>query len=63
MEFLANISKVLAEVRVPIFVISAYSTDHIFVRDRDLVKAKEKLESLGCTVEKGKAMMVMWNEI
>lgn len=28
-----------------------YSTDHILVKDKDLVKAEEKLKDLGCIVE------------
>jgi len=48
--FLAKVSKVLADEKIPIFVISAYSTDHILVKEKDLIRAKEKLKELGCTI-------------
>jgi len=46
--FLATISKALADERISIYVISAYSTDHILIRKKDIVKAKRKLKKLGC---------------
>ena len=49
--FLAKVSKVLADEKIPIFAISAYSTDHILVKEKDLIRAKEKLKDLGCTIE------------
>ena len=49
--FLAKVSKILADEKISIFAISAYSTDHILVKEKDLAKAKEKLENLGCIVE------------
>ena len=49
--FLAKVSKVLADEKIPIFAISAYSTDHILVKEKDLKRAKEKLKELGCTIE------------
>ena len=49
--FLAKVSKVLADEKISIFVISAYSTDHILVKEKDLVTAKKKLENLGFLVE------------
>ena len=49
--FLAKVSKVLADEKIPIFVISAYSTDHILVKETDLAMAEEKLKELGCVVE------------
>ena len=49
--FLAKVSKILADEKISIFAISAYSTDHILVKEKDLVKAKEKLENLGCIVK------------
>jgi len=49
--FLAKISKVLADEKIPIFAISAYHTDHILVKEKDLVRAEEKLKELGCIVE------------
>ncbi len=45
--FLAAVSKVLAEKKVSIFAISAYSTDHILVKSADLSKAVNALEKLG----------------
>jgi hypothetical protein len=49
--FLAKVSKVLADENIPIFVISAYSTDHILVKEKDLARAEEKLKEIGCIVE------------
>jgi len=49
--FLAKISKVLADENIPIFVISAYSPDHILVKEKDLTRAEVKLKELGCTIE------------
>jgi len=49
--FLAKISKVLTDEKIPIFAISAYSTDHILVKKKDLKRAKEKLKELGYIVE------------
>jgi len=49
--FLAKVSKVLADEKIPIFAISAYSTDHILVKEKYLAKAEEKLKELGCIVE------------
>jgi hypothetical protein len=49
--FLAIVSKELAEEKISIFAISAYSTDHILVKERDLAKAIKKLENIGCIVE------------
>ena len=49
--FLAKVSKVLADEKIPIFAISAYSTDHILVKEKDLARAEEKLKGLGCVVE------------
>jgi len=49
--FLAKVSKVLADEKIPIFVISAYSKDHILVKEKDLARAEEKLKELGCVVE------------
>jgi hypothetical protein len=49
--FLATVSNAFAEERIPIFAVSAYSTDHIFVREKDLPKAKEKLRTLGCRID------------
>jgi len=49
--FLARVSKVLADEKIPIFAISAYSTDHILVKEKDLARAEKKLKELGCVVE------------
>jgi len=49
--FLAKISKVLADEKIPIFAISAYHTDHVLVKEKDLVRAEEKLKKLGCVAE------------
>ena len=49
--FLAKVSKVLADEKIPIFAISAYSTDHILVKEKDLTRAENKLKELGCVVE------------
>jgi hypothetical protein len=49
--FLAKVSKVLADEKILIFAISAYSTDHILVKEKDLIRAKEKLKELGCIFE------------
>jgi len=49
--FLAKVSKVLADEKIPIFAISAYSTDHILVKEEDLETAKEKHQNFGCVIE------------
>ena len=49
--FLAKVSQLLAEEKIPIFVISAYSTDHILIKKKDLEIAKKKLKMLGCIIE------------
>ena len=49
--FLAKVSKVLADEKIPIFSISAYSTDHILVKEKDFARAEEKFKELGCIVE------------
>lgn len=49
--FLAKVSKILADEKIPIFAISAYYTDHILVKEKNLKKTKEKLKELGCVVE------------
>ena len=45
--FLAKVSKALAEEKISIFVISAYSTDHILVKEKSLKEAISKLKNLG----------------
>jgi len=48
--FLSHISKLLASKNIPFLAISAYSTDHIFVREEDLNSAMEVLEKDGMTL-------------
>ena len=50
--FLAKVSKALADENISIFAISAYSTDHILVKEKDISKAIKKLEALGFHKEK-----------
>ena len=50
--FLATVLKTLADEGISIYVISAYSTDHILIRGKDVAKAKEVLKKLGCKVLK-----------
>jgi len=45
---LARISKALADEKISIYVISGYSTDHILIRSKDIVKAEKALEIIGC---------------
>jgi len=49
--FIAKVSKALAEEGISIFVISAYSTDHILVKEKDLPRTIKKLEQLGCAIK------------
>jgi hypothetical protein len=48
--FLSVISKALTDRNISIFVISAYSTDHILVKGKDLREAIAALMELGCIV-------------
>ena len=50
--FMAKVSQALADEKISIFAISAYSTDHVLVKEKDLNKAIKKLENLGCIIEK-----------
>ncbi len=50
--FMAKVSQALADEKISVFAISAYSTDHILIKEKDLNKAIKKLENLGCIVEK-----------
>jgi hypothetical protein len=52
--FITKVSQILTEEGVSIFVISAYSTDHILVKEGDLPGVIKKLEELGCIVNKVK---------
>jgi hypothetical protein len=45
--FFAHVSGGLAREGIPIIAISAYSTDHIFVKNKDLDRAVKALEKLG----------------
>jgi hypothetical protein len=47
--FFAHISALLADKSIPVLVFSAYSTDHLFVREEDLDSAVEALEKDGMT--------------
>ncbi|MFH1055637.1 MAG: ACT domain-containing protein [Candidatus Altiarchaeota archaeon] len=49
--FIAKISTALAEEKIPVFVISAYSRDHILVKKKHLLSAKKKLKQLGFEVK------------
>lgn len=48
--FLAAVASALARVDVSVFVLSSYSTDHVFVKEADLGTAVAQLETLGCSV-------------
>lgn len=48
--FLAAVATALADVDVSVFVLSTYSTDHVFVKTEDVDSAVSQLETLGCTV-------------
>jgi len=49
--FLAVVATALAEADVSVFVLSSYTTDHVLVKETDLVAATAQLERLGCSVE------------
>jgi len=48
--FFAAVSGALAEAGVNIFTISAYTTDHVFVKDQKLETAIKALEKMGLSV-------------
>jgi len=48
--FFAGVSGALAEAGISIFTLSAYTTDHVFVKNQNLEKAVKTLEKLGMTV-------------
>jgi hypothetical protein len=50
--FMARVSSSLAESKIGIFVISAFSTDHILVKENDLEKSVRVLEGLGIAVRR-----------
>ena len=50
--FVAHVSTILANENVPILTYSAYSTDHLFVKEEDLGRTVEALEKDGMTYTK-----------
>lgn len=50
--FFAAVSEALAEAGVNLFAVSAYTTDHVFVKDQKLDTAVKALEKLGLTVRR-----------
>jgi hypothetical protein len=48
--FLATVATALADADVSVFVLSSYSTDHLFVSEAEVDAAVTQLEALGCTV-------------
>jgi hypothetical protein len=50
--FLAVVASALAERDVSVFVLSAYSTDHVLVRRDDLDAALAALTDLGCSIRR-----------
>lgn len=51
--FLAAVAGALARDGISLFALSAYSTDHILVRDFDLTRAEASLTGLGFDVRRG----------
>ena len=49
--FLAKISRALADEGISILSVSAYSNDHILVKERDFEKTIKVFENLGFNVE------------
>jgi hypothetical protein len=49
-DFLSHVSALLASKNIPIFAISAYSTDHMFIREENVDSAVKVLEKDGMTV-------------
>ena len=49
--FMAKVSQALANEKISVFSISAFSTDHILVKEEDLARAIGKLEDLGCVIK------------
>lgn len=52
--FLAKVSAILADEGVSILAISSYSTDHILIKEKDLLKTINQLKKLGFMVEEKK---------
>lgn len=56
--FFARVSEAMASVGIPIFALSTYSTDHLFIKEQHLESAVRTLRKLGLAVkieEAGKA--------
>ncbi len=49
--FITSVSRELADKQISIFAMSAYSTEHILVKEHDLDKAVTTLKELGCVVD------------
>ncbi|MBK8846378.1 MAG: ACT domain-containing protein [Bacteroidetes bacterium] len=49
--FMASVSQKLADAHISIFALSAFSTEHILVKEADLANTIETLEKMGCVVE------------
>lgn len=49
--FLAAITRILAQREVPVFALSAFSTDHLLIREAHLEAALRALVELGCLLE------------
>nr|WKN38548.1 ACT domain-containing protein [Tunicatimonas sp. TK19036] len=49
--FLAVVSQALAEKHISIFALSAYSTDHLLIKQSDMSKAIDVLQSLCCVIK------------
>ena len=54
--FIAKVSRALAQDGISICAISAYSTDHILVKGKDVIRAVNCLKSLGFIVEEDRAV-------
>ncbi len=50
--FLAKVTTILADERISVCAISTFSTDHILVKEQDLLKTLRKLKILGLSVKK-----------
>ncbi len=50
--FLAKVTSVLADERISVCALSTYSTDHILVKEQDLLKTIRKLKTLGLNEKK-----------
>lgn len=46
--FLALVAQAIAKANISIFAVSAYSTDHILVKEKELGRCRQALEELGC---------------